>query len=381
MRILFIASGSAATVFIFSPLATAARNAGHEVLMTSTEDMTKVIASIGIPAVSVTPLPLEHFIYHDRAGAKLDFPTDPDEEILFTGRMFGRIAAACLDSLLELVDRWRPDLIVGGAMSYAAPILASHLGLPFVRHPWGASELTGMDVGANAELQPELQRMGLDRLPEPDLRIDICPPSLRSDDSPTGLPMRWRPANSQRPLQPWMYTRGTRRRVCVTAGSRANHEYIGFLCELAANVAALDVEILIAAPDQVAAAVTVELGGNVRAGWIPLDVVAPTCDLLVHHAGGVTSLTALDAGVPQLLIPEAANLVAPARRIADFGAGIMLRSGADTPEQVGSACQELLSDSGFKQRSQLIAREMAAMTPPADIVTTLATLAGCAGPG
>ncbi|MCF2435637.1 hypothetical protein LV779_18260 [Streptomyces thinghirensis] len=66
-------------------------------------------------------------------------------------------------------------------------------------------------------------------------------------------------------------------------------------------MAALDVELLVAAPEAVAA----ELGplpDNVRAGWIRLDVVARTCDLTVSHAGGNTVLSSMAAGVPQVLI-------------------------------------------------------------------------------
>ncbi|MET7935540.1 hypothetical protein [Streptomyces sp. NPDC005322] len=39
MKILFVASGSPATVFALAPLATAARNAGHDVFMGAVEDM------------------------------------------------------------------------------------------------------------------------------------------------------------------------------------------------------------------------------------------------------------------------------------------------------------------------------------------------------
>jgi hypothetical protein len=108
-------------------------------------------------------------------------------------------------------------------MIYAAPLLAAHLGVPNVRHTWDAVEVTEVDPGADQELAPELAALGLDRLPEPDLLLEVCPESLRPPVAPPArrtLPLRWISTNGQRRLEPWMYRTGDRPLVCVTAGSR-----------------------------------------------------------------------------------------------------------------------------------------------------------------
>ncbi|MGH3621535.1 MAG: nucleotide disphospho-sugar-binding domain-containing protein [Sciscionella sp.] len=372
MRILFIAGGSTATIFALSPLAMSARNAGHEVFMASTEDMMPVVAASGLPAVPVTNLTIKHFITTDRSGNPVEFPANPVGEMFFTGRWFGRMAAASLDALLALAGNWHPDLVVGGTMSYAAPILAAHLGVPFVRHAWDISDPTIMDQGANEELRPELAQAGLDELPEPDMWIDICPPSLRRQDAPVAQMMRWIPGNRQRQLEPWMYTRPERGRVCVTSGTRVSHERnFEFLCNLAETVSALDAEVVIAAQEDIAADLREELG-DVRAGWLPLDVVAPTCDLIVHHAGGVTALTAMNAGVPQLLFPsDDAKAVVPSQRIADFGAAITLLRGEDSPDGIRKACQELLSNPSYGARARALADEITTLPTSAEVVGVL----------
>lgn len=95
-----------------------------------------------------------------------------------------------------------------------------------------------------------------------------------------------------------MYTRGDRRRVCVTAGARVSRaQYLDYLRDLAAKVQPLDVELVIAAPQEVGPDLSAALG--VHAGWLPLDVVIRTCDLIVHHGGGGTALTGMSGGVPQ----------------------------------------------------------------------------------
>jgi hypothetical protein len=79
------------------------------------------------------------------------------------GASFARMAAASLDALLALAEDWRPDLVVGGAMSYAAPLLATHLRVPYVRHAWDTIPPTEIDPGAEEELQPELRGWRIDR--------------------------------------------------------------------------------------------------------------------------------------------------------------------------------------------------------------------------
>ncbi|NED56381.1 glycosyltransferase family 1 protein, partial [Micromonospora aurantiaca] len=96
---MFTAGGSAAVVFGMAPLATAARNAGHDVLMTADEPLVDTAAAIGIPAVA-TPPP--------------------------------GMAAARLDALLDLAEDWPADVVVGG-LSYVPGLVAAHLKVPYVR--------------------------------------------------------------------------------------------------------------------------------------------------------------------------------------------------------------------------------------------------------
>jgi UDP:flavonoid glycosyltransferase YjiC (YdhE family) len=378
MKVLFVAGGSPATVFALAPLATATRNAGHQAFMAATDDMMPVVAGAGLPGIPVVAQPIRHFITTGRDGHPVEIPADPAEQALFTGQWFARMAAASMDRLVDLARDWRPDIVVGGTMSYAAPLLAARLGIPFVRQAWDAIEATGIHPGADQELQPELRQLGLRRLPEPELFIDICPPSLRPADARPAAAMRFVPANAQRRLESWMYRRDRPRRVCVTSGSRVTRgpsydQNYAFLTGIVRSVADLDVELLVAAPEEVAAGLRAELG-EVRAGWIPLDVVAPTCDLIVHHGGGVTSMTALNAGVPQLLMPKGAVLVVPAGRIAAHGAGISLPPDAETPEAIAGACHELLSNPSYRDRAGALSREIAAMPPPAELVGVLEKL-------
>jgi hypothetical protein len=352
------------------------RNAGHEILLAANEPLMETAEAIGVPAVSITPEAILPFMLTDRSGNALAVPTDPREEMLFTGRGFARMASAGLDTLLDLAEDWPPALVVGGSMSYAAGLLAAGLKVPYVRHAWDIVPTTDIDPAAEAELRPELKRLGLAELPDPDLFIDVCPPSLRSSHAPDAQPMRWIPGNRQRRLEPWMYTRPEgRRRVLITSGTRTLLlQTGGSLRQLVDQLALAGAEVLIAAPEQAAEEFGAELG-DIRIGWIPLDVVAPTCDLMVHHGGGTTAMTALNAGVPQLITPQGAYMAAVAQALSGFGAALTLGPDQDSAEATVAACREILADPVYAQRAQALAEEIATLPTPSEIVHTLETLA------
>ncbi|MDT9691519.1 glycosyltransferase [Streptomyces sp. P9(2023)] len=374
MKILFLGAGSAATIYGLTPLATAARNAGHQVVVAAPRNVLPDIAALGLTPFSVTSTPIPHFRTKDRAGNAVTVPDNVVEGRLFTGRWFGRLAAASMEPLLGLAEDWRPDLVVGGTLTYAAPLLAHRLGVPYVRQAWDGKDFDGIDPGAAEELRPELAELGLDRLPDPALFVDISPPSLRPDNALPAQMMRWTPVNQQREVEPWMYTRGERRRVVVTGGSRGLN--FDFVKDMVEKVSDLGVEVVVAAPEELAAKLRDQVDG-IRAGWIPLDVVTPTSDLVVHHSGGVTSLTALHFGVPQLSVTESqdnASHIASLERLADFGAGLSLKPHELTAERIGAACRELLDDPSYTRRSQLLAQEMAALPLPSEVVGVLEQL-------
>ncbi|MEU1013222.1 glycosyltransferase [Streptomyces sp. NPDC005890] len=377
LRMLFVAAGSPATVFALAPLATAARNAGHDVVVAATEDMVPVVVEAGLPGVPATRRSMRAYMFETRDGTPLALPADTATRLRFGGHGFGRLAAGSLPALRALSRDWRPDIVVGGTLSFAAALLAVELGVPYVRHAWDMGEPVEMDHGAAEELAPELARLGLPRLPDPQLWIHICPPSVLAPDAPAGAVMRFVPTGRQRRLEPWMYTATDRPRICVTAGSRVSGEQdVDHLERLVAEVARTDAraEVVIAAPDDVAAALTARRP-EVRAGWLPLATVLRTCRALVHAGGGQTALTAMQAGVPQLVVPNMPKLVPHSQRLSAYGAAVTLLPGQDTPEAIAAACHRLVTAPSYTERSRELAAEMAALPGPAEVLASVEELA------
>ena len=169
MKFLFITTGSQATFYAAAPLATAVRNAGHEILLASHEPWVETAEAIGVPTVCYTPDPVRHFMKLGRPGSALRFPREMgDDEMLGVGQGFARMASAGLNTLLDLAEDWPPDVIVGSSMSYAAGLLAAHRKVPYVRQAeYLAIPITGIDPGAEEGLRPDLERLELAGLPMP----------------------------------------------------------------------------------------------------------------------------------------------------------------------------------------------------------------------
>ncbi|TDE23854.1 nucleotide disphospho-sugar-binding domain-containing protein [Actinomadura sp. 6K520] len=382
MKFLFTPVGSQVTVYAVAPLATAVRNAGHEVLLAANEPLMEFAAATQLPAVSIMPEPTRHFVMNGPAKHAAQGPEDLREEMLGTGRGFARMATAALGPLLDLADDWPPDLVVGGSMSYAAGLLATRLKVPYVRH----AEYLGVptqdvDPGAEEGLRSELRHLGLAGLPDPALFVEACPPSLRSPHAPDGRAMRWIPSNPQRRLERWMYTRPEgRRRVLITSGGHFRMLSAVALRHLTAELAAEGAEVLVAAPGKAAEEFRAELGEGVRVGWMPLDAVAPTCDLVVNHGGATTAMTALAAGAPQLIYPPNTHTKAIAEALTGYGAALTVPPGRYGPdEEVAAAfaagCREILSGPRYSERARALAAENAALPAPAEMVRTMEALA------
>jgi UDP:flavonoid glycosyltransferase YjiC (YdhE family) len=370
MKVIILAGIAPSTVFSHVPLATALRNAGHQVMMTaSLEELIPVIAGVGLPVVRITDPELSARQIIAGYPRLLQIPDDLIERETQSGRWYARLEAVTLDALLAFTEDWRPDVVIGGMASYAAPLLAKTLGVPYVRHAWDIHDPKLLDLGAADELQDELAKLGLDGLPEPDMMIDITPPSLRPHDAAPAHMMRWIAGNTQSCLEPWMYRRSERPRIGVTVGTGvANYNQYDFLQAIVENVGTLDAEVVVPVTED-AAPVLRERLKNVRAGWMPLDIVAPTCDVLVHQSGGSTMMTALSFGVPQVLIPDPtlhrANEMA--RRIVDAGAGISITPEEATSDVIAKHCQEIISTPSYAAAAAGLAREIAALPLPSEV--------------
>ena len=107
---------------------------------------------------------------------------------------------------------------------------------------------------------------------------------------------------------------------------------------------------------------------------VPLSALAPTCDAAVHHGGAGTTTNFLVAGVPQLVLPHAADQHANADSVRRRGVGLTFRPEEADAAAVRGSLERLLGDDGFAAAAADVRDEIAAQPTPAEIVPRLADL-------
>lgn len=385
MRVLVTSSPPIGHVHPLVPLARALQRAGHDVRWATGPDAGAIVAGAGIePVVAGLTATERREEYFRRYPEARDLPPEDLPGHMFP-RLFGTLSAPpMLDDLLAFVQGWRPDVVVHEAAELAAPIVAAVLGVPTVNQGFGALVHPDRIGAASDAVAPLWEKVGL--APRPwagsydHLYLDIYPPSLRPpygdyvsrrqsmrpipysadlDDSATG----WPGDEDGRPL------------VYLTFGTVFNATDGPFRHALD-GLAALDARVL----------VTVGPGGDPDAfglqpdhvtvtRYVPQTALLPRCALVVSHAGSGTFLAALDHGLPQLCLPQAADQFGNARQCAAAGAGVCLLPDEVTADAVRDAATRLLTDPAFSTRAGELRDELQAMPHPDDLVPMIEQLA------
>ncbi|GHF27997.1 nucleotide disphospho-sugar-binding domain-containing protein [Streptomyces morookaense] len=353
-------------------LAWAFRAAGHDVRVASQPSLMPTVRASGLTGVPIgsdrqlTPV-VDALLAVDPAVRG-----DGRTSRIVSG--YAAIAEVMADPLRDLMERWRPDLVVFEESTYAAPMVARLLGIPAVRHLWGVDILSYVRSFEPAALAPLAERLGLDVLDTTGLvTVDHCPPALQVPGAFDRLPMRYVPFNGSGTLPAWSGAAPRMPRICVTYGttsSRLSH-YAFVLDRIVAAVADLPVEVVATVAGSDLHRLT-GAAGNVRVvERMPLHTLLPHCDLLVSQAGPSTALTAVSCGTPQLMIPQLPDQKLISALVAGAGAGERLELGDATVETIRAAAQRILATPDHRESARRLQDESRRLLAPAEVVRTL----------
>jgi UDP:flavonoid glycosyltransferase YjiC (YdhE family) len=100
-------------------------------------------------------------------------------------------------------------------------------------------------------------------------------------------------------------------------------------------------------------------------GTIPLHLVLPSCEAVIHHGGCGCMMTAINAGIPQLCLPITTDLYENAARLVKTGAGLDADGRRPDSERIRQRLHALLEDphhrvAAGRLQGQLVERP----TPP-----------------
>ncbi|MBL7500774.1 DUF1205 domain-containing protein [Frankia sp. CNm7] len=282
---------------------------------------------------------------------------------------------AMMHRFVDLAEQWRPDVIVYGPMTVGALAAAAKLGVPAIEHGFGFLRTDGIDELLRVLGGEVFDRHGVD-LPARRYAIDVAPPSMLAE-APRGWSMRYIPYNGGAVVPDWLREPPARPRVAVTLGNLVpqlaggGHGVVGRIVEQAATV---DAEFVLALGNADPSALGA-LPANVRTiGYTPLTQLLPTCAAVVHHGGAGTSMGALDAGIPQLVIPHLFDHQHTAEVVVKRGAGLALDLVADADLPTG-VLEALVGDEHLRACAREVQAEMRAMPTPTDLAAQVLDLA------
>jgi UDP:flavonoid glycosyltransferase YjiC (YdhE family) len=384
MRILVVSWPGYGHLLPMVPLIRAAQQGGHEVRVSSGADMSALIGRLGVPA--------------HRSGVTLaeSYARMPDRSVIgalpaaeqpgFAARhLFGAGAVDRARDVLDLVESWRPDLVVHDTLELGSPVAAVLHGIPHVTHGYGPMVPdTSYFAGA---IGAAIAAAGL---PDPTPAVfaapylDICPPGLRGTE-----PYPWPVTHPLRPtageLDPYAPVEidfaelPHRDTVYVTLGTITNQAPAVFRAVLD-GCARHPVNLVMTTGPDFDPAQLGPLPPAVRtAPFLPQAAVLPHCRAVVSHAGAGTMLGALCHGLPQLCLPQGTDQPFNTAALLPTGAGLALQPPEITADAVGRALGRLLDEPSFRQAADSLRAEIEQLPAAADVLAELLTQPGTSG--
>ena len=361
------------------PFLRAARRRGEEVLTVGPPAVREMVESAGFP-FRAGGEPSEEQV----AAIRERLPVAPAAEasVLGNRELFGRLATAAM--LAGMEDAWRdwvPDLVLRDPTEYASAVLAARTRTPIAQVAISLAEAEAGSIAAAAPaLEHHLQGLVSELRAQPYLTrfpasIDPSPfaDTVRYHEpreTPVSLPDWWR--GSDAPL------------IYMTFGT-----VLGYM-----SIAAETYRMALEAVKRTNARVLLTVGRRFDAStlgpvppnvhvepWIGQARVLNHADLVVCHGGSGTTLAALAAGVPLVMVPLFADQFENSRRIAETRAGRLvqtqIRTGgtrsinAAAALEITRSIEDVLGDVTYRDRARTIAAEMTATPTAEDVLTRL----------
>ncbi|WP_279024256.1 glycosyltransferase [Gibbsiella quercinecans] len=364
MRILFVGPPLYGLLYPVFSLAQAFRVHGHEVLIASAGKFAQKAAEAGLVAFDAAPGFDSEADYRRRedlrkknhAGTKMG--------------NFSFFSEEMADRLVEQAGAWQPDLIIYPPLGVVGPLIAAKYHIPVVMQSVGFAHTPWHIKGVTRSLADAYNRHGVTTPPRDLAWIDVTPPSmsiLENDGEPV-ISMRYVPYNGGAVWQDWWVRSPGRKRLLVSLGT------------VKPMVDGLDlISWVMDSADEVDAEIILQLSANARSDlrrlppnvrlvdWIPMGLFLNGADGFIHHGGAGNTLTALHAGIPQIVFGEGADRPVNARAVVDRGCGIIPGKNGLSSDLINT----FLSNASLRTASAQVAAEMAAQASPAQVAEQL----------
>src|SRR6476469_4509907 len=375
MRILCTFVGGLGRLTPLLPLARAARDAGHEVLVAGSGGLVPAIEAAGFRGFATSPAPHHAGAPTDRDVTPLEVTDARAAEVEFAANFASRGARRMAAAVSDLLEEHRPDLVLRDETDLGSTIAAALHDVPVVTHLVLASGLLVRPELVAPELDAVRAEHGL--APDPSLArltggpvLSDFPPSFRSPGAPLTVdPVHYRSTTPERGRRT---TSGPRPRVYATLGTIFNKASGDLFERLVAGLGGLDADVLVTIGRDLDPAALGPQPAHVRIErFVPQAEVLGDADLVVSHGGSGSLMAARAHGLPSVLLPLGADQPHNALRAGELGVATMLDPVTAGPEEIREAARAALADEAMAERCREVADELASLPPVGSAVAAL----------
>lgn len=324
-------------------------------------------------------------------GLLLDRKVDAFDRMYMTEFLGDRIALRVAEDILDLAERWRPDVVLHECSEFGGYLAAEVLGIPHVTVDIGPLRLI-RDLHDDL-IRPALstQRAALGLPEEPSapgilryLTVCLAPEEFDTIDLDTPL-VRYRhepPVRHNEQLLPDVFTSvpADMPIVYLSLGSigpfspRFRDRMAGIYGEVFAALAEIRCAAVVSLPPQYHD-IFRTLPPHVHIfPYVPQSLVLANVDLFITHGGLNSMRDTITYGVPHVVLPFFADHPGNARRCETLGTGIRLDPMTVTAADVLTACRRILDDPAYRQAARALERNMWALPPQSAFADDLVEL-------
>jgi hypothetical protein len=365
----------------FIPLGGALVDRGHEVVVATGANLRGRVEESGLEFLEAG-VPAMEGMLAARADAEV-MAAPAGDRVRFPAAMFGWVhPGAKLPALRELAASRPLDLVVHPPVDLAGPLLAAELGIPSVCYGFGQPFDPRVLAAMAARARPLWQAAGLEPDPYGGIYrgryLDPWPLRLRNGATVPAAGGTYAirpeiPGDPEASLPVWADQLGDSPVVYVSLGTAPLFNQPEKFAPLLAGLAGEEVEVIVTVSELNDPAGLGELPATVHAErWLPLAPLLPRCDAVLCHAGTGTTLAALTAGLPLVLVPQGADQFANARACESGGTARVLMPGEVTAAAVGNSVRAVLAPgSSERAAAEALATEIAMMPSAANVARDL----------
>jgi UDP:flavonoid glycosyltransferase YjiC (YdhE family) len=364
MRVLLSSTSGAGHFRPLLPFARALQRAGHDLACAAPAEAAPMVQREGLRHLPLDGVPGDH---PDRLAVLGSVPTLPPDEarFLFGSVIFGRLNTTyALPGAQAAVEGFGPDLVLHESAELAVRIAAEAARVPQVAVT-PSLKIPAFLASAAAGITALRADLGLD--PDPSGLLMLNSPMLSAIPASFDFPHaadhdvhRFRDPE----LPGRTSTSGDL--VYVTLGSEAHSMpfFAPVLREAVAGALTAGLPVVVSTGVDLDGDVLAGLEGDLRVDrWVDQSEVLSRARAIVCHGGSGSTIGALAAAVPLVVVPLFADQPDNAARVVATGCGSRVDPGPDLAGRVSSAVRLLVEER--PAGSDRIAADIAAL-PPAD---------------